>query len=211
MKKIISLVCIVWGLAAQVPMNQEPHHHPAFENDALRVLEPQIPPGEATLEHLHTHDDVTVCISGAAVRSRRPGGEWSNPAKPCVPGTVSISEYAGKPSSHTVENTGGGTFHLLAVENLHMSGWANPELLRAPGVELLKEGRAFRVYQLDMAGGSSASHRHELPVVTVLVSGAAEMGNTHIDKPGQWVVVPPGSHRIAASGAGAHLIEIEVR
>ena len=37
---------------AQVPVQQEPRHHLAFENEWLRVLEPQIPAGDTTLEHL---------------------------------------------------------------------------------------------------------------------------------------------------------------
>lgn len=208
----LAILCVGWNLAGQVPMHQEPHHHPAFENDALRVLEPTIPPGEATLEHLHTHDDVTICISGAAVRSRRPGGEWSKPATPCVPGTVSISEYAGKPSSHTVENTGGGIFRLLAIENLHMSGWANPEPVGGPGVELVKEGRAFLVYEVNVPGGGEVRHVHSVPVVAVVISGTAVVGKARLDRVGRWVVIPAGEALgISALEGGARVIEIEVR
>jgi quercetin dioxygenase-like cupin family protein len=208
----LATLCVACTLAGQVPMHQEPHHHPAFENEALRVLEPTIPPGEATLEHLHTHDDVTICISGAAVRSQRPGGEWSRPAAPCVPGTVSISEYAGKPSSHTVENTGSGVFRLLAIENLRMSGWANPEVVRGPGVEMTKEGRAFRVYSVTVPGGGEVRHVHQAPVVAVLVSGSATVGKTRLDQVGKWVVIPAGeSPGISAAGDGARVIEVEVR
>lgn len=193
-------------------MHQEPHHHPAFENEALRVLEPTIPPGESTLEHLHTHDDVTICISGAAVRSRRPGGEWSRPATPCVPGTVSISEYAGKPSSHTVENTGGGVFRLLAIENLRMSGWVDPAVLRVPGLEMVKEGRAFRVYEATVGGGEIATHAHSAPVVIVWLSRAALEGQPRPDRLVKWMVLLPGeAHGIPAPGDGERVIEVEVR
>jgi len=176
------------------------------------VLEPTIPPGEATLEHLHTHDDVTVCIGGSAVRSKRHEGEWGASGAPCVPGTANISEYAGKPSSHTVQNTGAGTFRLLAIENLHMGGWANPEPLRTPGVELVKEGRAFRIYAVDLAGGSEVSHAHQTPAVIVVVSGRVQAGQARLDAPGRWAVVPAGeARRVVASEGGARFLEIEVR
>ncbi len=92
------------GASAQVPMEKEPHHHVVFENEALRVVEPNIPAGDTTLEHLHVHDDTTVCISGSNMRGRVPTG--APVGEPCRPGQINFTEYAGKPASHTVQNTG---------------------------------------------------------------------------------------------------------
>src|SRR5579863_2550875 len=89
----------VWMIAcvaaAQVPIEQEPHHHLVFENEALRVLEPTIQAGETTLEHLHSHDAATVCISGSRMRSQRPGAAWSDPGQACSLGEINVAEYAG--------------------------------------------------------------------------------------------------------------------
>ena len=110
-------VAIAGVAAAQVPMEQEPHHHFAFENETLKVFQPVIMPGETTLEHLHSHDEVTVCISGSTMRSHSPGVDWSSPGRACTPGPVSVTEYAGKPAGHTVQNVGHGVFLLVVVDN----------------------------------------------------------------------------------------------
>src|SRR5579862_8621968 len=96
------------ALLAQVPLEQEPRHHLEFANQSLRVISPRIPAGDTTLEHLHTHDDATICIHGSTVRAKQPGGEWSNPGAVCVPGTPGLTEYTGKPRSHIVQNVGSG-------------------------------------------------------------------------------------------------------
>lgn len=46
--------CCVARRPAQVPVEQEPRHHLEFANESLRVISPQIPPGDTTLEHVHT-------------------------------------------------------------------------------------------------------------------------------------------------------------
>jgi len=57
------------------------------------VISPQIPPGDTTLEQLHTHDDATVCIRGSEVRAKQPGAEWSNAGAACAPGRTGVTEY----------------------------------------------------------------------------------------------------------------------
>src|SRR6516225_4546966 len=140
--------------SAQVPVEQEPRHHLSFENEFLAVLEPQIPAGDTTLEHLHAHDDATVCIHGSQVRAKQPGGEWSNPGAVCVPGTVGFTEYTGRSRSHTVQNVGSGEYHLTLVENLRPSDWTNFEPITVPGMKVLKENRAFRAYDVQLSGSS---------------------------------------------------------
>ena len=58
--------------AAQVALEQEPRHHLEFTNESLRVISPQIPAGDTTLEHLHTNGDATICIHGSETRGKPP-------------------------------------------------------------------------------------------------------------------------------------------
>ena len=199
--------------AAQTPMHQEPHHHLVFENESLRVMEPRIEAGEATFEHLHSRDDATICISGAILRSRKPGEDWSKPGQPCKPGSISTTEYTGKPSSHTVRNDGGGIFRLVAVENLRENGWSDYAPLGGSGVDLVKESRAFRIYEVKLPGGSETGHTHKVPTIAVIVSGDVTAGEQTLDRPGRWVFIPAGrAHKLKAIGSGeAHVVEIEVR
>ena len=70
--KVLCLGAMLSGLVSgQVPLDQEPRHHLEFANEWLRVISPQIPPGDTTLEQLHTHDDATVCIRGSEVRAKQ--------------------------------------------------------------------------------------------------------------------------------------------
>ena len=198
-------------VAAQVPLEQEPRHHVEFSNESLRVIAPQIPPGDTTLEHLHTHDDATVCIHGSEVRAKQPGADWSNPGAACAPGRIGFTEYTGKPRSHTVQNTGSGLYYLVLVENLKDGGWKNNDGLAIEGMKMIRESRSFRAYEAELSGSGGPVHAHDVPTVVILVSGEAMAGDKRLDRPGEWVYVPAGEkHRVVAQDA-ARLIEIEVR
>jgi hypothetical protein len=204
-------VLLTGGIGAQVPLEQEPRHHVEFVNEWLRVISPQIPPGDTTLEHLHTRDEVTVCIHGSEVRAKQPGAEWSNPGTACAPGRIGGAEYTGKPRSHTVQNVGSGVYHLLLVENLRENGWKNNQPLTMDGLKMTRETRSFRIYESDLSDSSGPEHTHEVPAVVVLVSGDATAGDQHLDQPGRWAYIPAGErHRVAAKG-NARVVEIEVR
>jgi quercetin dioxygenase-like cupin family protein len=205
-------VAIAGVAVAQVPMEQEPHHHLAFKNGTLSVFEPSIPPGETTLEHLHPDDDATVCISGSNMRSQHPGADWSNPGQACNPGQINVSEYAGKPSSHTVQNVGSGVFHLVAVENMRESGWSTNLPLSAAATVLAKETRAFQIYEVKLDKNSrGTSHVHSRPTILVLVSGEVTAGKKRLDQPGQWLLISEGKPHALTTQCEAKLVEIEVR
>jgi quercetin dioxygenase-like cupin family protein len=210
--KCLSICAIFAGVsAAQVPIDDEPRHHLEFASQSLRVISPQIPPGDTTLEHIHTHDETTVCIHGSSTRGKPHDGEWGKAGMPCVPGTAGLTEYTGKPRSHTVQNVGSDPFRLLLVENLRESGWQNNQALDSPGLKVFRENRSFRIYNADFSGSGVEEHVHEVPAVVVLVSGEAKVGAKRLDQPGQWALVPAGEkHRVDAHG-DARVIEIEVR
>ena len=197
--------------SAAVPVDQEPRHHLLFANESLRIISPQIPAGDTTLEHIHTHDDTTVCIHGSQMRNKPPGGEWGNPGMVCTPGAIGATEYTGKPRSHTVQNLGDGVYHLLLVENLRDGGWTSFPAVDIPGMKVLRENRSFRSYGLDGSGSAVAPHAHAVPTAVVLVSGEVMAGGKHLTEPGQWALIPAGEqHQVTAHG-DARFVEIEVR
>ena len=197
--------------AAQVPIDQEPRHHIEFANDALRVISPQIPPGDTTLEHIHTRDETTICIHGSSTRGKPHDGEWGKAGMPCVPGNAGLTEYTGKPRSHTVQNVGSELFRLFLVENERESGWQNNPPLDSPGLKVLRENRSFRIYNADFSGSAPVEHLHEVPAVVLLVSGEAKAGAKKLEQPGQWVLVPAGEKHHVIAPADARVLEIEVR
>ena len=93
--------------AAQVPLGREPSHRMTFENAELRVLDVNIPPGSATLDHRHDFDIVTVSMTSGMPTRLQPAGQTWGPVRPPRPlGDATAAEYAGKPESHRLENVG---------------------------------------------------------------------------------------------------------
>ena len=198
-------------------MWEEPHHHLVFENEAVRIFEPRIPAGETTLEHLHSDDDLTICISGSSMRAHGPGADWSKAGQPCTPGQVSVGEYAGKPASHTVQNAGNGVFQLVAIDNRKESGWSTSPALpgaaaRLAAARLTKETRAFQVYEVRLDGNTrETSHVHNRPTVVVLISGEVTAGDKALRQAGQWAFIAAGQpHRLSTAGE-AQVVEVELR
>jgi quercetin dioxygenase-like cupin family protein len=220
----------VAAMTAQVPLSKDPRHRVVFENAELRILDVNIPPKEITLDHTHDHDIVTVSMTGGTpTRTQSPGQPWSQPRPPRALGHSNITEYAGKPGSHRVENVGDSPYHLFAVENLRKSGWSTGQARSALVTSVAGESRAFRVYDVKLVRATpQTSHTHAVPTVVLLISGTAmsdgpdaqakahapaAVGLKQLDRPGQWMLVPRGDthHLVRLGTADAHLVEIEVR
>lgn len=224
------VVAFTVAAAAQVPVHQEPRHHVTFENAQLRILDIRIAPGEASLDHRHEFDIVTVSMNGGTTtREQKAGQAWGPPRAPRMLGHATVTEYTGKPGTHRVENTGMNPYQLFAVENLRKSGWATGTPAKGLGTTLATESRAFRVYDVRLGrDAAQTSHTHAVPTIVVLVSGAAmsdgpdthakalapaPVGLKQLTQTGEWILVPAGdTHHVVRLGAGdARVVEIEVR
>ena len=58
-----------------VPVAGEPRHHLKFENSYVRVFDVMVPPGDATLFHIHSNDYVFVTIGDALLKAEVLGSE----------------------------------------------------------------------------------------------------------------------------------------
>ncbi len=105
------------GSQAPIPVEQEPHHKTLFQNQYVRVLEVQIPVGETLLWHTHSHDNVSVRLSGGTVQNQKQGSDWP-PATEVKSGAVVFAEASNKPYTHRVKNIGPGVYHVIDVELL---------------------------------------------------------------------------------------------
>ena len=204
---------------AQVPVEREPRHHLVFENSALRVLDINIEPGDTTLDHTHSHDMATVCLSGTQMRNRVPGAEWGAPGTPCELGRATATEYV-RPVTHRAQNVGNTLFRLIGVENLRQTGWPEDAPFSGAAANIVKETRAFRLYEVHLAAdGVDVVHVHKRPVVVVLVRGELVPGRDQpersvpLDQAHRWSFVAAGeSHRLAGGRTGETLlVEIEIR
>ena len=66
----LCLFLLTAAVAAQVPVNNEPHHRTVFENADFRILDVRVSPGESTADHRHDHDIASVSMNaGTATRN----------------------------------------------------------------------------------------------------------------------------------------------
>jgi quercetin dioxygenase-like cupin family protein len=215
---VLCVAAATSGSAQVVPVFEERHHAVVFADPSLRILDVNIPVGATTLDHLHEHDVATVCISASDTRSRAPGAGWSD-TRPRRVGEANVTEYAGQPGTHRVENLGDRLFRLIAVENLRQDGWSAGRLVSDAATTQAAAARAFGIADVRLtAAAARTSHLHTAPTVTVLVSGTAQVRTrsaevaTTLERPGEWTLVPPGlEHTLTRTGGDAHLVEIEVR
>ena len=54
---------------SEVEITSEPHHHPAVQNEYVRVFQVEVAPHEATLMHRHRHDYVFVTLGRSQVEN----------------------------------------------------------------------------------------------------------------------------------------------
>jgi hypothetical protein len=216
-------------VAAQVPLIEEPRHRVTFENAQIRIFDVNIPPGDTSLDHRHDRDIVTVSMTGGTeTRIQNTGQPWTTRA-PRPLGDATVAEYADKPGSHKVENTGKSAYQLFAVENLKASGWTTTPAATGLATKLTTEARSFRIYDVRLTQQTAqTSHTHAVPTVAVLIAGKvmsdgpdthakanapAAVGLKQLDQPGQWVLIPQGdTHHVVRLGmVDARVLEIEIR
>jgi len=218
---LIALVCAVI-LSAQstaVSINNEPHHKRLLYTNDLRLWDVTLPPGQATQPFVHEYDVATIVIGDGTLNIQRNGEQLSAPA-PNARGSVIVAEHTGGSATYRIENSGTTDYRAFEIENMREGGWPAATPFTAPGSSVLKESRAFTIYDVLLkAGAAQAMHPHAGSTIIVLLSGTLEQGGiggtgpVRIQQPGQWLALPRFQpHGVAAVGGGdAHAIEIEVR
>jgi len=99
-----------------VPVEQEPHHRVIFENQYVRVLDVVVKPGETTLFHKHSLDNIPVILTGADNRTQFAGKDWA--PTPAKAESVGFIPGAAKPYVHRINNQGSTTFHVIDIQLL---------------------------------------------------------------------------------------------
>jgi quercetin dioxygenase-like cupin family protein len=202
--------------SAPVPVEQEPKHHLLLKNENVLVLRVTLQPGERSLYHIHSVDDVAVWIGNSSATQQLPNLPESSPVEQ-KPGNISLRTLRETPFTHRVHNVGPGLFDVLDVELLQ-----RPEHPSAAAAgPIAGENPSARVYKWMLApGGVTPMHTHERPYLIVAVTGfplkmTAPDGrsNTHEVKPGdfRWVSTKI-THSLANAGnEQGQIVEIELK
>jgi quercetin dioxygenase-like cupin family protein len=201
---------------APVPVEEEPKHRTVFRNDYVQAFRVSLPPGEATLMHVHARDDAAVRLSEATVASDEPG----RPAvalQTAQPGFVSARDIGNAPLTHRVRNVGSTPFEVVDVQVLRRPSGPQAEPIGAPAAE----NASMRVYRYELAAGASGErHTHRRPYLLVAATDAnlrmtsPDGGSLeHPVKAGDlhWVDTEVTHTLTNAGGQRAILVEIELK
>ena len=217
---VIASFCAAALLAQQaVSINSEPHHKRLLYTNDLRFWDVTLPPGQATQPFVHDYDVATVVIGDGTLNIQR-NGEALTPPAPNARGSVIVAEHTGAPGTYRIENSGTTEYRAFEIENMHEGNWPAATPLTAPGSSVLKQSRAFTVYDLVLrADAPDVTHDHTGATIIILISGTLQQGGiggtdpVRIQQVGQWLSIPRlQAHSVSApAGVDAHAIEIEVR
>ena len=201
-------------------ITNEPHHTRLLYTNDLRLWDVTLAPGQAMQPFVHEYDLATVVIGDGTLSIQR-NGETATPAEaPNARGSVIVADHFGAPATYRIENSGTTEYRALEVENMREGSWPPAQPFTAPGSSVLKESRAFTIYDVHLATGSpEVTHTHTGATIVVLIGGTLQQGGiggtdpVRIRQPGQWLSLPRfQAHAVGAVGGGeAHAIEIEVR
>jgi len=224
------LVCVcvanfwAFGRAVQAQsqsasINNEPHHKRLLYTNDLRLWEVTLPPGQSTPPYRHEYDVATVVVGDGTLNIQR-NGEQVSASSPNARGSVIVGEHTAAPATYRIENTGTTDYRAFEVENMREGSWPSAQPFAAPGSSVLKESRAFTIYDVLLKRGSpEVMHTHTGATVIVLLGGTLEQGGiggtdpVRLSQLGQWLPLPRlQMHALTpVGGTDAHAIEIEVR
>lgn len=181
-----------------VKVRDEPFHRRRFENEWVRVYDALIPAGTTTLYHEHDEDTVYVAVSEASFRScvheTELIREGTLPA-----GNVGWRPHRTEPLIHEVRNAGDNDMRLIGMEVKASPAVTSPDLLIAPGYELVVEQERIRGYMLTLDAGAStgdvsygfSSATVMLSTAVVTIAGPDSAGHTMILATGDVIWQPP--------------------
>jgi quercetin dioxygenase-like cupin family protein len=175
-----------------VPVGSEPRHHLKFENDYVRVFDVVVPPGDATLFHVHANDYAFVSIGDARLKAEVLGNQ---------PGDLILKDgevrFTKGPVTHRVTNVSSAPFRNITIEVLSSPGAKLDEKQShsIPGHTRVLENDRVRVERVVLEPGqSTGAHEHRLSGLGVVVSA----GKIRLESPGQkaqTVQFKPGDFR----------------
>jgi quercetin dioxygenase-like cupin family protein len=204
LKSLLCLLAVLPQAAERsVPVAEEPRHRVVFSNEYVLVIDAVVPPGDATLYHTHSEDNVPVAISGGRMRTEVLGGAASESDVPTGGVWFARASY-----THKITNVGRTPLRFIDAEILRSPGGpadAKP-LDAAPGTKLEIENERARVYRMTLAPGQSTGrHVHALAGLSVAVT-AGKVAITSDGKGREVVEVKAGEFAWRGS-AGAHSVE----
>ena len=176
---------------AQVPVHEEPRHHPVFQNTEIRILNVLLPPGDTTQYHIHTTPSVFIYFTSTNTASQLQG-KTALPGKSTA-GRIQFENLASPNIRvHRVWNTDKDTFHVMDVELLFKDSVFDQGPLILPGLKLEIDTTWVRAYRLTLSKGKNFTLGNKTHSF-ILVSLNTSTLQTKQSGKSQKKIVKPGS------------------
>jgi len=206
MKMLARTLCVFVLLVSQqlfaqavptvVPVEQEPRHRIVFENKNVRIYDALIPPGDLTLFHTHSFDNVTVCVSGGNATNEFLGKPPIQIAP--ITGAVSFSKATNAPYTHRLGNVGTTPLRFVVPEVLappSASRGVPAALDTVPGHKWVLENDLVKVYRVFIDPKQSTGVRSRtLPWLRISLSQST-ISVQELGKNPETLETKPGDYR----------------
>ncbi|MFY9556443.1 MAG: hypothetical protein WAV20_01365 [Blastocatellia bacterium] len=183
------------SVQSPVPVAAEPRHHLKFENEYVRVFDVMVPPGDATLFHVHSNDYVFVTIGDANLKAEVLGGQ---PVDLVLKNGE--ARFSKGPITHRVSNPAQAPFRNITIEILKSPGAAGASTPdTSPGHSIVLDNERVQVERLVLEPGQSTNmHTHGLSALSVFLSRS----KVRVESPGkqsETIEYKPGDFRWRAA------------
>ena len=212
---IIVGLFIVNVINAQVPVREEPRHHPVLVNKYIRLLDVWIKPGDTTQFHIHATPSLFVILSNTNTVSQIKGEGWQSGVS--NPGTTWYRSFTPDVLVHRVANIDTIPFHVNDIEIL--SSYHPEKKTAALPFPLLFENEKAFAYQLKRGDITNNTISQRGPIIVELISGDGirlHQSNRKIAtnlQAGKYLYIEPGtSFNFMVSGTGeVNLVLFELK
>ncbi len=199
------------ALTAQVPVREEPRHHPVLQNKYIRLLDVWLPAGDTTLFHIHATPSLFVILSNTVTGSQIKDSAWSNVQSKA--GETWYRSFSPDTLVHRVCNADTVVFHVNDIEILSQYN------VIAPGKKPLSFPVEFEndkaiAYRLTGNDFNQQIIKDRGPMIAELVSGDgiifhdSKTNQTKKIEAGKYLYIEPGTAFYFSAGENKALYMI---
>ena len=195
---LLPVLLFCTGVAAQIPVEQEPHHKIVAKNQYVRLIDLKVRAGDTTLTHTHSAASVVVFLSNSTFAIQNVGG--SPVITEVKAGDMVYRNYDEKPVTHTVWEQGPSMFHCMVVELMKpYPGNDTCSVLSGsgPGVKFQWKEKSVSAYDLFIPkGGKCHLPKSDCAYFLIDISGMVSAVSSRGSQPlqaGGFVFFPPQS------------------
>ncbi|MBK9981084.1 MAG: hypothetical protein IPP15_01435 [Saprospiraceae bacterium] len=186
-----------FGAMAQVPVSQEPSHHPVFQNQYIRLLDVTLNPGDTTQFHIHATPSLFLHLSNTNVSSQIMGKEWVKDRNET--GKAWYKSFSPEILVHRVTNCDTVLFHVTDLEILSSFDTTTVSPYKHLPFDLLFENEKAVAYGITNKNIMQKVAKNRGPLLAELATGDevffhnAETRQSKEIKTGHYLYIDPGT------------------